>query len=353
MRLTAAVTAAAAVLALGPSTAFAAPPQVEGVPVLAQTLIGNVTDQRVAVLSVHGVRRVEGGTVLYYSMGLRPQDRTGEGAFFGAYGNGNFTTLTQSGASSLPCAAAAIDLPGATAYSVLLPDGGQRCIATSTDFSAGADELAQAKVAYSVLAPIPASVKRVDVFIGSQLLQDVPVEEGLLEPVSDEASPVVGTGWPKVDTAAIATVQDPQSSVLPLRSRVTNLADKVSKAKSKTGSALEIDASVLFAVDKATLSPKASSVIAAAAKQITTAGTKGSIVVTGHTDNTASDSYNQTLSTRRAQAVAAALKTKLPATITIKAVGKGEKEPIADNATEQGRALNRRVTITLPQQGQG
>ena len=71
--------------------------------------------------------------------------------------------------------------------------------------------------------------------------------------------------------------------------------------------------------------------------------------MTGHTDSTASDAYNLDLSNRRAAAVVSALAPRIPPGITITAVGKGESEPIADNGTPEGRALNRRVTITLPQ----
>lgn len=82
---------------------------------------------------------------------------------------------------------------------------------------------------------------------------------------------------------------------------------------------------------------------------ILAAGTSGTVTVTGHTDSTASDAYNLDLSNRRAAAVASALAPRIPPGLTITAVGKGESEPIADNGTPEGRALNRRVTITLPQ----
>ena len=56
----------------------------------------------------------------------------------------------------------------------------------------------------------------------------------------------------------------------------------------------------------------------------------------------------QALSERRAQSVLATLQAKLPGTITLTAEGKDEADPIADNGTDDGRALNRRETITLP-----
>jgi outer membrane protein OmpA-like peptidoglycan-associated protein len=71
------------------------------------------------------------------------------------------------------------------------------------------------------------------------------------------------------------------------------------------------------------------------------------IVVAGFTDSTGSDSYNQKLSEDRANSVATYLKGKniLPARFEV--VGFGEQSPVADNSTAEGRALNRRVELTL------
>ncbi|MFV0450860.1 MAG: OmpA family protein, partial [Propioniciclava sp.] len=68
-----------------------------------------------------------------------------------------------------------------------------------------------------------------------------------------------------------------------------------------------------------------------------------------HTDSDGTDNDNQKLSEARAHTVADALKPLLGSDYTYKTEGKGEKEPIADNDTDQGRALNRRVTVTLPE----
>ncbi|EOR93750.1 OmpA family protein [Arcticibacter svalbardensis MN12-7] len=71
------------------------------------------------------------------------------------------------------------------------------------------------------------------------------------------------------------------------------------------------------------------------------------IMVIGHTDNVGSDSYNNSLSERRAQSVKSlAISNGISASrITIS--GKGKAEPIADNTTETGRAQNRRVEIVI------
>ena len=66
---------------------------------------------------------------------------------------------------------------------------------------------------------------------------------------------------------------------------------------------------------------------------------------TGHTDSVGDEAYNQKLSERRAQAVVDFLHAKGVSPGRITAIGMGEIKPIADNATEEGRAQNRRVTI--------
>ena len=71
------------------------------------------------------------------------------------------------------------------------------------------------------------------------------------------------------------------------------------------------------------------------------------VVSAGHTDSQGSDSSNQALSERRANTVAGYLLHKGVVDARIETIGFGEKQPIADNGTAEGRALNRRVEISL------
>jgi OOP family OmpA-OmpF porin len=71
-----------------------------------------------------------------------------------------------------------------------------------------------------------------------------------------------------------------------------------------------------------------------------------SIVAVGHTDSIGSDKANQKLSEKRAEAVKAYLLSKNKA-LNVKAEGKGEKEPVADNKTKAGQAKNRRVEVVV------
>ena len=71
------------------------------------------------------------------------------------------------------------------------------------------------------------------------------------------------------------------------------------------------------------------------------------IIAVGHTDSVGSDAYNQKLSVRRAEAVKAFLVSKGIEKNRIYTEGKGEKQPVADNKTNEGRAKNRRVEIEV------
>ena len=71
------------------------------------------------------------------------------------------------------------------------------------------------------------------------------------------------------------------------------------------------------------------------------------IIAVGHTDSVGSDSYNQKLSVRRSESVKAYLVSKGIEKNRVYTEGKGEKQPVADNKTAEGRAKNRRVEIEV------
>ncbi|MBT9568177.1 MAG: OmpA family protein [Thiobacillus sp.] len=74
---------------------------------------------------------------------------------------------------------------------------------------------------------------------------------------------------------------------------------------------------------------------------------KTTVSIIGHTDNVGSHEYNQSLSERRAQSVQDYFAGQNVNTLRLEAYGRGETEPRADNSTEAGRQLNRRVELWI------
>jgi Outer membrane protein and related peptidoglycan-associated (lipo)proteins len=103
---------------------------------------------------------------------------------------------------------------------------------------------------------------------------------------------------------------------------------------------------ILFATDSSSVRPDLASMLRGVAQNINSYPLS-IVYVTGHTDSTGSDSYNQALSLRRADAVAGVLiGAGVPAS-RVQARGMGESQPVASNETAAGRAQNRRVVITI------
>ncbi|MBT8415466.1 MAG: OmpA family protein, partial [Boseongicola sp.] len=99
---------------------------------------------------------------------------------------------------------------------------------------------------------------------------------------------------------------------------------------------------ILFDTDKAIISRESSNTLDEIAK-ILTSCSSSAFEVAGHTDSDASDDYNVGLSQRRAAAVLRALAERGVETTNFLARGYGESQPIASNATEAGKAKNRRI----------
>lgn len=105
---------------------------------------------------------------------------------------------------------------------------------------------------------------------------------------------------------------------------------------------------LLFAVDSAKLSSQDMLILDEAASRLRNEAVSTRLVITGHTDNTGAEAYNQRLSERRAQAVADYLvQVGIPKASIVHVGGMGESRPIADNSTKEGRLYNRRVEIDV------
>jgi outer membrane protein OmpA-like peptidoglycan-associated protein len=102
---------------------------------------------------------------------------------------------------------------------------------------------------------------------------------------------------------------------------------------------------VSFDVNSASIKPAFRPSLAKVAEVLKQYDTQ--VTVVGHTDSSGSDSYNQTLSEHRADAVRGELARLGVPSSRMSAIGRGEMEPRADNAIQSGRAQNRRVEILV------
>lgn len=105
---------------------------------------------------------------------------------------------------------------------------------------------------------------------------------------------------------------------------------------------------IYFDTDKATIKPESAPTLAEMAKLLNGQPALN-VYIVGHTDNQGSYEHNMTLSRQRAEAVATALTTGYKiARGRIKTAGLGFLSPVGSNASEEGRALNRRVELVEP-----
>lgn len=121
---------------------------------------------------------------------------------------------------------------------------------------------------------------------------------------------------------------------------------KLALGQVERGVVIWLPDNVLFEFGAHTLSPEADAYLLEVAR-LTLSKTKEQLSLEGHTDNVGSEAFNQALSARRAEAVAAALKRLGVPDDRIKTMGRGLSQPIAPNDSDIGRRLNRRVEIVV------
>jgi len=113
---------------------------------------------------------------------------------------------------------------------------------------------------------------------------------------------------------------------------------------------VNIPSDVSFDTGSATIKPQMRAVLdpfAASVKDDPNAR----LSIVGHTDSTGSEAVNNPLSVERAQSVRDYLAAKGVSPTKVQTAGHGEREPVADNSTSDGRARNRRVEIFLREPG--
>ena len=173
--------------------------------------------------------------------------------------------------------------------------------------------------------------------------------------VSDISGACVKTGsWtsslstPACDAALAARLEAERLAAEQAR-QAENLARLESPAAIKKPALVSISDSgnVMFEFNSATLTPAASSELEKLVDKISGYDQIDGIRITGHTDNTGPDAYNQNLSEQRAASVGDYLASRGINTRLLTVSGMGEASPVAENTTREGRARNRRVDILI------
>ena len=113
---------------------------------------------------------------------------------------------------------------------------------------------------------------------------------------------------------------------------------------------VNVPSDISFDTGSATIRPQLRSVLDPFATSLQ-GDPAAQITIVGHTDSTGSDAVNNPLSVERAQSVRDYLAARGVSPTRVETAGHGEREPIADNSTEAGRAKNRRVEIFLREPG--
>lgn len=242
-------------------------------------------------------------------------------------------------------AARLVDESGRRVFLVSAGRDGSRCVCTG----AVRFEVGETQPLRAVFGGIPAGVRRLSVMLPyAGVFTDVPIVDGAGG--VDGASGVDGAGG--VDGAS--GEEEPLPAFAGSLESYTERLDVALRTRRSAGQVdLSLATDVLFRLDSAELTGVAGRSIAAAVAELRAAG-PGPLTVTGHTDSTGSTAHNRTLSQRRAEAVAGALRRALPDGEWPKTVAaEGEGKPAVPNDSAEHRALNRRVAITYRDRAPG
>ncbi|HMO68175.1 MAG TPA: OmpA family protein [Novosphingobium sp.] len=155
---------------------------------------------------------------------------------------------------------------------------------------------------------------------------------------------IVGAGIGGVAGAVVGAQMDKQ--IRELKEVTAGTGVDVSEVDGGQAILVNLPDGVTFDVNSTTINPQFRATLDQIAQSLQQY--PNSLVdVYGHTDSTGSDAYNQTLSENRARSVGNYLTMRGVSAARLRTMGFGETQPVASNATEEGRARNRRVEIKI------
>jgi outer membrane protein OmpA-like peptidoglycan-associated protein len=223
---------------------------------------------------------------------------------------------------------ALLDAAADRAYYPLRTADGECLCSELGDLAAG-----QSLEVYAVFPALPAELSKVTVQVPHTApMVDLPIGKGDVAPVPGQ----------KPDIGRLSLGR-------PIIRPIVSKADGVELSEDEIAGdkRVRLSADVLFAVNKADLSPRAQALLQDLARQIDRSpGT--TVKIDGYTDDTGDDAINQPLSERRARAVEAGLKSLVTRTgLTYRSAGHGSADPVESNDTDEGRLRNRRVAVTF------
>jgi outer membrane protein OmpA-like peptidoglycan-associated protein len=155
---------------------------------------------------------------------------------------------------------------------------------------------------------------------------------------------IIGAGIGGVAGAAVGYTMDKQ--IRQLREQTAGSGVDVTPTDGGKAILVNLPNGVTFDTDSTLIKPTFRDTLDRVAKSLVQYP-DSLIDVYGHTDSTGSSPYNQTLSENRARAVADYLASRGVTNARIRSQGYGETQPVASNATEEGRSANRRVEIKI------
>jgi outer membrane protein OmpA-like peptidoglycan-associated protein len=217
--------------------------------------------------------------------------------------------------------------------------------ARPTELNSAAAKAAELRV------PLPRRVRRLLVASASGLMAAAAigivawVVQGALSAPGGTAVPVVAVR----PSSADATSRPAASRASSSRPAKVSATPSPEPAYTQVGNRFTLNTDLTFDVDSAHLNDRARQALMRIMNQVRADKRRGVIRVNGFTDSDGPRGHNLELSRARAEAVASVLRAGLAdLEITVRYAGYGEDRPKANNETDKGKAMNRRVEITVP-----